>query len=88
MLCRRDKTKKSCQRLDLFKVAALSKKKLQTKIKRLNEKCKAEGTGKSKLKADLKQLKKDVAFWENMHAQAEEVVAGHTNCPHNTLFIS
>ena len=43
---RRDKKKKSCQRLGLFKVAALSKKKLQSKIKQLNEKLKAKVTGK------------------------------------------
>ena len=66
----------SCQKLGLYKLASLSKKKLQAKNKKLRAKLKTKDTGKNEAKAQLKVAVKKLDYWENKHAELDELVAG------------
>ena len=73
---RRQQIKKSCQDLGLYKMKSVSKKKLQTKIKKVTDKLNAKNEAKVKLKSELNDAKNTIAYWEDRACTAEQKLTG------------
>ena len=69
---RRDKKKKSCQDLGLFKLTSVKKKSLQASNKKLRAQLKHKGVAKAVLRREVKDAKADSAYWEDQHARMQE----------------
>ena len=85
---RRDKTKKSCQELGLYKIAAESKKKLKTKNKYLRSQLKTKVEGKAELRKTVKHAKADAAYWEERATNVAQELAGNECVSHLTHLTS
>ena len=68
--------KKSCQDLGLYKMASVSKKKLQAKNKALAARIKEKVEGKMEMRRSLKDTKRNAAYWEERACKAEEELEG------------
>ena len=79
---RRDKQKKSCQQLDLFKLASISKKKIVSKNKDLRAKIKVKFQGKANLSRRLKEAEANANYWENQNSELKEELEGNPHTPH------
>ena len=69
---RREKTKKSCQSLGLYKLKSVQKKKLMTANTMLRVKIKQKSEGTTK----LKNAEESAKHWENEHAKIMEEFEG------------
>ena len=79
---KRDEQKKSCQTLGLYKMASVSKKKLQKKNKRLQEKIKQKLTGQADMKKALEEAIANRDYWEDQHCILLEEIKGESVCMH------
>ena len=68
----RAKLKSSCQRLGLFKLASVSKKRVLDENKKLHSKLKQKDDTKVKMQREVKEAVADATFWENSHATLQE----------------
>ena len=55
---------------------SVSKKKLQTKMKKVTDKLNAKNEDKVKLRRELNDAKKDTAYWEERASEAEQKLEG------------
>ena len=92
---RRDEKKKSCQDLGLYKLAAVSKKKLMTENKKLKSKINTKFDKKAELVQQLNDSAAGRDYWEDQHAILKEEFEGdkHTHpvqsikCTHDVFCV-
>ena len=77
--CRRAKEKASCQRLSLFKLSSVSKRKLQEKNKKLHTKLKAKVKGKDDLSRQAKDAEALAKYWEEEHSKLQQELEGESD---------
>ena len=82
---RREKIKKSCQALGLYKLKSVQKKKLMTANTMLRVKIKQKSERKTGLKRDAKNAEESAKHWENQHAKIMEELGGKSSNSHTYL---
>lgn len=65
---KRAKLKTSCQKLGLYKLSSVSKKKILAKNKKLSERIAKKVEGKADLRRALNDAKSDAVYWEHQHS--------------------